>query len=811
MKASYNWLSELVPAVARTSLAPAKLAEVLTGAGFEVEGIDEYGAATTSCLVVTVVAREPHPTKSGLRLVTVDRGPSGTQRIVCGAPNVPEPGHQVVLAPLGAYLPALGVTLAPREIAGVVSEGMLCSEKELGLGDSSDGILVLAPNSAPPGTPFADAVREAHDFIFEIGLTPNRPDGLGHLGLARELSALLEVPFEVPAISEAAAAETTFDALGTTVTITDDERCPHYGAGASLDVTVGPSPLAVRFRLQALGVRSISNVVDVTNLVMLEFGHPMHAFDLDKVTSGITVRRAAEGELLKTLDGVDRKLVHDDLVIADGNGPVALAGVMGGGNSEISTETKRVFLEVAYFDPRGVRRTGRRHGLHTESSHRFERGVDWSDTGRALARAQELLGTLAGGKTAAGNRIVVAKELTRPTVRLTAAFMNRLLGIVVPWSEAHTILERLGLKPAGTTSTDGEATFEIPAHRPDLTREADLVEEVIRVRGIDTIPAILPRVAPTLDFGGREQFLTTVRRAAVNLGLSEAILYALTSPAVLEKAKAEPASVHLQNPLSEYQSVLRTALLPGLLEALANARRHGERSGTLFAATPTFHAQEGAEAGGKALPAEKLTFVAVLAGNRPAWLTKAESWDVWDAKYLAEALVRALVGATPTVTSNKEIATIHPRGGATLAVDGVAVGHFGPLHPDLVESFEVGAGTQVVHLDLDALRGLPKKSFVYQAIPRFPASPRDLALVVHDDVDAGAVSAEIASAAAPLGRRVELFDKFVGGSIPADHRSLAFRVVYQADDRTLTDKEVDDVHGRVVSAVEARFSAKQRG
>ena len=389
MKASYRWLRELLPSL---SASPKDVAERFTHAGLEVEGIIEYGAGTESCLVVQVTGVRPHPTKSGLRLVTVDRGAGQQQEVVCGAPNVPDPGGLVVLAPLGAHLPAKNLTIAPRAIAGVTSEGMLCSESELGLSEESAGIIVLPIGTAEPGTKLTDAVPNARDTVFEIGLTPNRPDGLGHIGLARELAALLEIGFDWPDTGKVAkTADVSAEELAR-VTVEDAERCSHYGGAGALDVTIGPSALWLKYRLQALGVRSISNVVDITNLVMLEYGHPMHAFDLDRVrpdASGkkhILVRHAKDGEVLKTLDGIDRKLVADDLLICDGQGPVALAGVMGGASSEIQNDTKRVFFEAATFDARGVRRTARRHEARGGPdldrcrprccSGRFDAGVD---------------------------------------------------------------------------------------------------------------------------------------------------------------------------------------------------------------------------------------------------------------------------------------------------------------------------------------------------------------------------------------------------------------------------------------------------
>jgi phenylalanyl-tRNA synthetase beta chain len=508
MKASYRWIRALVPLL---TASPAELAERFTMAGLEVEALTTYGEGALGCVVARVVAKKPHPTKSGLTLVEVDPGATETLEIVCGAPNVPDPGGLVVLAPLGAKLPAKGLTIERRTIAGTVSLGMLCSEAELGLTDDAHGILVLPAGTAEPGTPLASAVPATHDSILEIGLTPNRPDGLGHHGLAREAAALFGLPWTRPEPdAPGRAVQGKIDAY-LKVELQDPERCPHYGAAVVVDVTLAPSPLWLRYRLASLGVRPISNVVDVTNLVLLEYGHPMHAFDLDLVRGGILVaRRAREGEPLTTLDGTTHILTSDDLVIADGEGPVALAGIMGGASSEIRPSTKRVTLECAYFEPRGIRRAARRHGLHTESSHRFERGVDRGDVPDALTHAAALLTHLAGGAAVPGVIHAMGPRLEPTVVRLRSARLDQLLGTPVPLPEAEGILTRLGC--ARLSSADGVLEVSIPTHRPDLAREVDLIEEVARVRGMGAIPTTLPRVLRSKDEAPREALLRRARR-----------------------------------------------------------------------------------------------------------------------------------------------------------------------------------------------------------------------------------------------------------------------------------------------------------
>lgn len=826
MKASFRWLQALVPDLRCTA---HELAERFTNAGLEVEGSSRYGVPSDAVVVAEVRAVEPHPTREKLRLVTVDRG-GAQQRVVCGAPNVPAPGGLVVLAPVGTTLPAVGMTLAPRDIGGVASEGMLCSEIELGLvtsraaasadggakGHGDDpGILVLAPGTAKPGTPLAQAVPATQDWILDISVTPNRPDALGHVGLAREAAALFEVPFAPPGPGAPARVGQGEIHQHVRVVVDDTERCPGYGASMVEGVTIGPSPDWLRYRLESLGIRAISNVVDVTNLVLLEFGHPMHAFDLDLVRKGvITVRRAQAGETLATLDGVQRKLDPDDLVIADGGGAVALAGIMGGASSEIRATTKRVLLECAYFAPRGIRRTSRRHAIHTESSHRFERGVDPDALPDVLAHAATLLTRLAGGSAVSGSILAGPGVAPPAPVTLRGARMRALLGVDVPFAEATRILERLGCRVAA--SRDEVAEIVVPSHRPDLRLEADLVEEVVRVRGVDTVPTVLPAIPPqpprnTGRLEGR------VRRAALDLGLSEAVTYGFVSPQDLAALGVEAATVRLVNPLTEDRSVMRTSLLPGLFEALRRARRHGQPDMRLF----TIGARFMRSASNEPLPREVPSFAAVLAGSRYGRLEKPAEVDVWDAKGIAVELVERVTGRRAEVQhqpADTRAPYLHPRGAADVLLDGKLVAAFGVLHPDAAERLDVEGACVLVEVDLGVLEGLGFRTPAFRPIPTLPAATRDISVVVHDDVPAGDVAVAIRDAGRDLCESVELFDLFRGGTVPADHRSLTYHVVYRdpksATDpeaaRTLTDAEVDARHKEVLSTVQARFRAVLR-
>jgi phenylalanyl-tRNA synthetase beta chain len=823
MRVSLRWLNELVPGLKASA---REVAERLTHAGLEVESMRELGPGQEPIVVAEVRRIEPHPSRSGLRLVTVNRGGGNEQRVVCGADNVPEPGGQVLLAPLGTVLPAIGITLGAREIAGVSSEGMLVSESELGLAEESAGIIVFEPKTHEPGTAMHAAEPESSDAIFEIGVTPNRPDALGHMGVARDVAALFELAFAVPEAKKMARGSSAKLSELVSVDNQDTERCPHYGAGAVLEVKVAPSPAWLRWRLSKLGVRAISNVVDITNLLLLGWGQPLHAFDLERVRGAkIVVRRAKSGEPFTTLDGVERKLDADDLVICDGEGPSALAGVMGGLDSEIRDTTTRVLLECAYFTPRGVRRTSRRHALHTESSFRFERGVDWGGVPLVLDHAKSLVTELCGGAAVDGAIHAKGPEQKLPSIRVRAERIEQLLGRKVEFEQAKKTFVRLGF--ALEQEGDGEATVRGASFRPDVSREVDLIEEVARMDGLAAIPAILPAILPQPP-RVTGKFLRRVAAEAVGLGLSEALTYSFVSPAELEAVSAPPASVTLINPLTDERSVMRTSLLPGVLEALRRARRHGEHAVRLFAIGARFlppgndgppsearpHLAEDAGV----LPSERPSFAAVLAGPRPAHLAQPTNVDVFDAKGIGVELVERLTLRSASVRHTKDAKHLHPRGAGEILVEGKVVGRFGPLHPDVIDKLDLGGEAFAIELDLVEIEALGARTPRFQPIPRLPQVARDVALVVSDDVSAEQVESVIRETAGELCESVELFDLFRGGSIPSGHQSLAFHVVYRdpkartdpENAKTLTDREVDQRHAAVIKAANEKLGGQLR-
>jgi phenylalanyl-tRNA synthetase beta chain len=808
MRASWNWLRSLLPTL---EVSAEEAAARLTMAGLEVEALTPYGRELGPVTVVEVQGVEPHPSRGGLRLVRVSRGGGAQQTVVCGAPNVPDPGGLVVLAPLGTHLPAKGMTVGSRAIGGVVSEGMLCSESELGLGDEADGILILPPGSAEAGSLLTAWAADLVDAVFDIGVTPNRADALGHFGLARELAALYGLEVAPPAFARAAGAGPS----PIEVSVEAPERCPRFGAAVVSGLRVGPSPLWLRARLARLGVRPINNVVDVTNLLTLLYGQPSHAYDLGRLRGArLVARMARAGETLVTLDGQSRALDADDLVIADGEGPVGLAGVMGGESSEIRAETARVALECARFEPRGVRRSARRHAMHTEASHRFERGVDPAAGALALEHGVALLVELAGGSLEGSIASAGVDPAAPAPIRLRSARLDALLGVAVPWGEARSILGRLGCKVEDAGG--GEARVFAPSWRADLGREEDLVEEVARVRGLDAIAGVLPPIWPQPPRAAGK-LEARVRQKALELGLSEALTYGFVSPRELEVLGAPKPSVSLANPLQEERSVMRTSLLPGLLEAVSRARRRGERAARLFCIGTRFLPP----APGSSLPTEVRGFAAVLAGPRPAHLVKASEHDAYDAKAVALELVERVTGhgaQAEAYGQDDRPSRLHPRAAARVLVEGREAGSFGLLHPSVVDALELGGPLVAIELDLDALGELGERVPNARPVPRLPPVTRDLSLYVRDGVPAGEVEAAVREAAGELCADVEIFDLFRGAGVPEGHHSLTFHVIYRdpaaaagrPEGRTLTDAEVDERHKAVNEAVRTRFGATSR-
>jgi phenylalanyl-tRNA synthetase beta chain len=837
MKASVRWLNEIsgIDASAET------IADKLTRAGLEVEGITRFGASLENVVVAEVRARKRHPTKDKLSLVTVFDGEREVD-IVCGAPNVPPPKHRVVLAKLGAVLPG-GFRIEAREIAGVPSTGMLCSEKELGIGQDEAGILVLE-GTPKPGAAITSALA-LEDAVLEIGLTPNRPDALGHLGLARELSVLMREPFAprlrsvpsrllsdmpvppsgnegLPLLEGSSGPNETINMvagkpgapLALPIEIEDATRCPRYLGLVLHRASVRPSPFWMRYRLFVLGQRSIDAVVDVTNWVLLETGHPIHAFDLEKLAGGkIVVRTARAGEVLRTLDGIDRKLTTDDLVIADAEKPVALAGVMGGAESAVSATTTTLLLEAAYFDSRSVRRTARRHAIHTDASHRFERGMDPQALPFVTRRAATLLAQVA--EAAPSGCIVEAypRKLVPSSIAVDPSYFGRFLGDDVPAAEAREILEALGCHV--TPAEAGGWRVTAPTHRPDIGRPEDLAEEIARIRGYDRIPsALLARTPEGRPPDARPALLRALRRGAMAAGLFEAVSFTFLAPKDLAASKVSTNAVVLANPLSEERSVMRTSLLPGLLAAASRSERHQTSRIRLFELGRTY-APTLAD-GAHAVPVtETSTFAILIEGPRDRWIGEDASVDFFDGKGALEtalAAIRLELTTFPDDAIETRAPYLHPRRSARVLVDGEDVGVLGEVHPDVVEAHALAGQPIYAELSVDALIRIAKSKgpSAVEALPRFPKVLRDLAIVVPTDVRAADVATSIDEAAGGLAEDVALFDVYEGKPVPEGHKSLAFRIAYRDREATLTDARVESVHAAVLASAEKRFAARVR-
>lgn len=805
MLISYQWLKSLLGA----DPGVETVARRLTLAGLEVEAVEHHGAHLRAVRVARVLSSRPHPSsKNPLTLVTVDTGRGVPLEVVCGAPNVPAPGGLVCFAPAGAQVfdkKGQLFTLERKPVAGIVSEGMLCAEDELGLGSDHSGIVVL--EGGEPGQSLLEYAPELEDWVLHVNVTPNRPDALGHVGVARDLGALLGVPFEQrPPRAPRRVSDPIGDALR--VRIEDPERCPRYTAALVREVRVGPSPLWLRARLHRLGVRAINNVVDVTNLVMLEYGQPLHAFDLDRLAEHtIVVRRAREGEAIQTLDGITRALSTEDLVIADAARPVAIAGVMGGKDSGISDTTRMVALESAYFEARGIRRTARRHAMHTDASHRFERGADVAAAPLALAAAAAWLSEIAGGAVASDTIDAYPRPIEPRRVTLRPARARALLGVEIPLETMTSTLGALGFHLEERSESALRA--RVPSHRPDIEREVDLIEEVGRIWGLDHIEGRLPpqsgaRAGTRGDFWLRRR----MRELCAALGLDEAVSYAFVSPRELAAAGfGDTPVVRLTNPLSEERSVMRPTLLSRLFAAAAHAYRHGEPRVRLFEVGTVFSPEGPCEPG---LVHEETRVAWVLTGPRDAYLQRGSDVDFYDAKGLVEELVEQLANLPARFThASAPPAWAHPRAVARVDLDGDLLGWVGEVHPDVRERMDLPRASVAAEL-LAAPLASPRRPRVARVPSRFPTVRRDVALLLDQKHPAGAVADMLRALAGPLCESVEIFDRYVGKELPPGTHSLGFTLRFRSDERTLTDAEVDALTEKAVKGVCEAFGAQQR-
>lgn len=801
MRVSLKWLKELVD----VTLPVEELCERLDMTGTKVEAVHTLGAALDGVVVGQVITKEQHPDADRLSYCSVDVGAEQPLNIVCGATNF-QAGDKVPVAQVGTTLPG-GVTIKRAKLRGLVSEGMMCSPTEIEVGGDGSGLLILDAD-APIGVPFAEYYGIA-DTVLELEVTPNRPDCLSMVGVAREVAAVTGGTFTVPASTPVEEGAPASDLVS--VEIEDGALCPRYTARVIRGVKVGPSPAWLAERVAAAGARPVNNVVDVTNYILFELGQPLHAFDMETLAkrdgvAAITVRAARENETIRTLDGQERRLAADTLLITDDDGPVALAGVMGGEATEVSESTTDILLESACFDTASISRTSRRLGLISESSLRYERGVDPDLANRASDRAAALIAEVAGGTVAPGLVDAYPGRRAPLQLQLRTTRVNTLLGTELETSAIADMLRPLGLTVEGSGDV---LDVVVPGFRPDLEREVDLIEEVARLYGLENITSTLPGGGGRI--GGRtsrQRFVSRVGSALRAAGLDEHVGYSFGDPADLGRLGWELAPdellVELINPMSEEQAVMRWTLAPSLLHALSHNQRRGIADVHLYEMGTVFITSEG-----RKQPKERLMAAGVLAGSwvRPGWNEPAPALDFFDGKGVLASLFETL-GVDRWSVRAAERPWLQPGRTAEVIVRGDVVGWLGEVSADVLERFDATGPATLFEISVPALvKAASKVTRAFREIPRYPAAALDLALVVPEDVTVERVIAAIESAGGALLESVRLFDVYRDPvdaeerRLPEGTKSLAFSLTYRAPDKTLSDADVRPVHEKVVRKV----------
>lgn len=807
MRVSYNWLKEYV----NFQLSPYELAHKLTMVGLAVDTVEYLGEGIEGVVVGQVMSISDHPNADKLVVCQVDVGKGEYLQVVTGAPNVRQ-GQKVPVALPGSILPS-GVKIKKAKFRGVESAGMLCSAQELNIPEETisdedrDGILELEPD-APIGADAAE-VLGLDDYVLVFDLTPNRADCLSVINIAREVAAVTGGQVQLPEVQLPDGQGETGERAS--VTIDAPDLCGRYVARIVEGITIKPSPRWLQQRLQAAGVRPINNIVDVTNYVMLEMGQPLHAFDYTLLKNHrIIVRRADRGEKLVTLDGVERRLQPDMLVIADPEKAVGLAGVMGGENTEVSEGTTTVLIESAHFEPANIRRTARELGLRSEASTRFEKGVNIEGALMAASRAAQLMAALSGGIVISGAIDNYPQKQAPKVVTLRVSRVHQVLGVEIGNEQVTKLLQLLGfgVKHRG----DDVITVDVPPYRLDISREIDLIEEVARLYGYDRIPTTLPTGRPSKNPPNRFQRLQDEVRIVLSCsGLSEVITYSFISPKDYDKIML-PINhpwrnvVAIQNPLSEDQSVMRTTLVPGLLDVAArNTKRHVENLaiyelGRVFKPTKN-----------QLLPEERTLVGALVMGEwELGWKWSRQEMDFYFLKGILEELLGRMGITNVNFKPVKDYSFLHPGRSASINVGEVDAGFIGQVHPDVLEQYQLKKKAILCQLDLELLLEVSSPTVTYRPLSRYPAVVRDMAIIVEESVPAAQVNAVIADAGGDLLREFSLFDVYHGQQIPEGHKSLAYSMVYQSWERTLTDVEVNEVHQRIQNALARKLGAQLR-
>ena len=797
MNVTLNWLKAYID----FEFSPGELADRLTMLGVEVESVKHLGTELEGVIVGSVTSIRPHPNADKLVLCQVDTGETEELQIVCGAPNARE-GMLAPVATIGATLP-VGLTIKRAKLRGETSQGMLCSEKELGLSDDAAGLMELSTD-IPLGTPLSEALG-LDDVVFELEITPNRPDCLSLIGVAREIRAETGNPLKLPTVDLQESGINIRDL--TSVTIDAPDLCPRYAARVIQGVKVAESPAWLQQRLESVGIGVINNIVDVTNFVLMEYGQPLHAFDYHKLAENrIVVRRARDNEQITTLDEVARELTSDMLVIADAEKPVALAGIMGGYDSEIMETTCDVLLESAYFNPLSIRATAKALGISTEASYRFERGADPGAVLAALDRAAQLIAELTGGTICDGIVDVYPGQQPLTEIQLRPERVNFVLGTTIETAEMVQILDRLGFD----VDTTGKVyQVVVPTFRSDVTREIDLIEEIARVYGYDNIPTTLPKgdipvPAPTPKTEARRR----IKHFLLAAGMMEAVNYSFCDPNCFDKIRLnadDPLrnTLQLRNPLSPEMSVLRTTLTPGLLENAQHNRNHQIDTIALFEIGGVFvHDGEEKEP-------ERVT--GVLAGQigEGVYSDPYRHPDFFDIKGLVEGMLE-VCGVVDWTLQKTDAPTFHPGRNAEVLLGNRRIGVFGEVHPEVLENYDLPYKAYLFEFDLEGLADAATFAKRFEPISIYPKVARDLAIVVDKETLSDMPTELIYTTGGDSVDSVRLFDVYEGEQVPEGKKSLAYTITYHSATETLTDKAVNTLHDEVVKCLNRELGAELR-
>lgn len=799
MKISLNWLKDYIDL---SGISTDEIVEKITYAGLEVEEVVDQSKNFANMVVGFVKDRKKHPNADKLSLCIVTDG-TRDYNVVCGAPNVTA-GQKIAFAKIGTIIPNGGFKIEKAKIRGEVSEGMICSERELGISDNHEGIMVL-DSSLVEGTELSTALG-LDDVTMEINITPNRADALSHIGVARDLCAIFNRPLKY---SEVKLEETGMKSEElAAVQIRDAEKCPRYIGKVVSNVEIKESPDWLKKRLKSIGLRPINNVVDVTNYVLHEVGQPLHAFDLDNLAQKkIVVRRAEEGEKFVTLDSKERKMKSSDLMICDAERSVAVAGVMGGENSEVTSSTKNILIESAYFNPSSVRKTAKHLALSTDASYRFERGTDYNITLWAAKRAAQLIQLTAGGNIAEGEIDAYPNPIQSPKVEVRFARINKVLGYDIAKEDAERILANLGF---GVIEKSVEKLLvEIPSYRGDVEREIDLIEEVARIYGYNNIPEI-NKISITLEEKiDQSEFADRLRTVFNSLGFYEIVTNSMLSENIASKF-GNPVSV--LNPQSSEMSHIRPSLLPGMLSTVANNLKVSEKDLMLFEFGKIINKKNNTISSFEDFD-ETENCIAIITGNavRTKWYTKDKQFDLYDLKGIVEALLSKQLPGVEITFEKSDKSSENYQSSLTVLVNKKLVAEIGELKDSVAAIFDVNQKTYALELSIDELKKVSTSKKSFNELLKFPKVFRDCAFVLDAEIESGLVVEVIKQSSTNLLHNVILFDIFQSESLGKHKKSLAFQLEYFDIARTLTEEEVEKDFRSAIKAVETKFTAQLRG